>query len=470
MKPLHLLCCAAVCFAAFSTPICADDSAGTQKKNVLLIISDDLTCALGCYGHPLVKSPNIDAFAARGVRFEHAYCQFPLCNPSRCSFMTGRRPDTTHVYDNGINFRKNLPDVETIPQHFMKAGYFAARVGKIYHYGVPDQIGTNGLDDGASWNKVVNPRGRDKDEEADVIYFTGVKGHYGASLAWLQTGGDGEDHTDGKIATETIKLLEENRDHPFFIACGFFRPHVPCIASENYFAMYPLEKIQLPEEPAGHFAGIPTIALTVKPLNYGLDSEKLRIFTRAYHASTSLMDAQAGRVLAALDRLKLSDHTVVVFISDHGWSLGNHGQWQKMLLFEEVARVPMIIYDPSASANGKVSSRTVELVDLYPTLSDLCGLAPPQGVQGVSLKPLLEDPQAPWDHPAYTQVTRGKTIMGRTVRTERWRYTEWDNGAKGVELYDQDNDPKEFKNLARDPGFTRTVEEMKGLLAKQGAQ
>ena len=244
-----------------------------------------------------------------------------------------------------------------------------------------------------------------------MIQFTGKKGNLGASIAWLQTGGNGEDHTDGKIATETIKLLEEHRDGPFFIACGFFRPHVPCIASENYFALYPLDKIQLPVEPKDHFAGIPPIALTVKPLaNYGLEDEKLRIFIAkaAYHASTSLMDAQEGRVLAALDRLKLTDKTVVVFISDHGWCLGNHGQWQKMLLFEEVARVPMIIYDPSAKGNGKISSRTVELVDLYPTLADLCGLPVPEGAQGFSLKPLLEDPEAAWDHPAFTQVTRGK--------------------------------------------------------------
>ena len=332
--------------------------------------------------------------------------------------------------------------------------------------GVPAQIGTNGLDDGASWNQVINPRGRDKDEEADVIQFTGKKGQLGASLAWLQTGGNGEDHTDGKIATEVIKLLEEHKAGPFFIACGFFRPHVPCIASENYFNLYPLDKIQLPKEPPEHIAGIPPIALTVKPLNYGLDDEKLRIFTRAYHASTSLMDAQAGRVLAALDRLKLSDHTVVVFISDHGWSLGNHGQWQKMLLFEESARVPMVIYDPSAKGNGKVSSRTVELVDLYPTVADLCGLPVPEGAQGYSLKALLEDPQAQWSHPAFTQVTRGKGVMGRSVRTERWRYTEWDGGSKGVELYDQENDPKEFKNLASDPASAKTVGEMKALLVK----
>ncbi len=225
------------------------------KKNVLLIISDDLTPALACYGHALVKSPNIDALAGRGVRFERAYCQFPLCNPSRCSFMTGRRPDTTKVYGNGVNFRKNLPDVLTIPQDFQQAGYFAARVGKIYHYNVPEQIGTSGMDDGKSWNEVVNPKGRDKDEEADVIRFT--QGNLGASLTWMQTGGDGEDHTDAKIADAVINILEAHKDGPFFIACGFFRPHVPCVASENFFDLYPLEQIELPQEPAEHFAKIP---------------------------------------------------------------------------------------------------------------------------------------------------------------------------------------------------------------------
>src|SRR5665213_239625 len=467
MRLPHIFRCLATLTIILAANSYAADAPTAQKKNVLLIISDDLTCALGCYGHPLVKSPNIDALAARGVRFEHAYCQFPLCNPSRCSFMTGRRPDTTRVYGNGVNFRKNLPDVVTIPQHFMNAGYFAGRVGKIYHYGVPDQIGTNGLDDGASWNQVVNPRGRDKDEEADVIKFTGqqFKG-MGASICWLETKGTGEDHTDGKIADAVVKMLEDHKDQPFFIACGFFRPHVPCAASENYFNLYSLDKIQLPIEPPEHIAGIPPIALTVKPLNYGLDDEKLRIFTRAYYASTSLMDAQAGRVIAALDRLKLADKTVVVFISDHGWCLGNHGQWQKMLLFEESARVPMIICDPSLTRNnGKVSTRTVELVDLYPTLADLCGLPVPKGAEGLSLRPLVEDPQAEWNHPAYTQVTRGK-IMGRSVRTEQWRYTEWGHGDKGVELYDQANDPKEFKNLASDPAQAQTIAKMKALLSK----
>jgi uncharacterized sulfatase len=458
---------------ALAAPLSAADGTSAlsspAKKNALLIISDDLTTtALGCYGQPLGCSPNVDKFAARAVRFDHAYCQYPLCNPSRCSFMTGRRPDTTRVHDNGVNFRSNLPDVVTIPQHFQNAGYFAARVGKIYHYGVPDQIGTNGLDDGRSWNEVVNPRGRDKDEEADVINFTKGRG-LGASLAWLETEGDGSDHTDGKIADACIKLLEEHKDKPFFIACGFFRPHVPCAASQNFFKLYPLEKIMLPKEP-DHMAGIPPAALTTKPLNYGLDPEKLKIFTRAYFASTSLMDAQTGKVLAAVDRLKLADNTVIVFISDHGWCLGEHGQWQKMLLFEEVARVPMIIYDPAGKANGKTCTRPVELVDLYATLAELCGLPAPAGVEGPSLKPLLEDPAAEWDHPAFTQVVHGPKNTGRSVRTERWRYTEWDGGKKGVELYDQQEDPKEYHNLAKDPQHAKTVAKLKKLLAEHGGE
>ena len=438
-------------------------AAKVGKKNVLLIISDDLTTtALGCYGHELAHTPNVDAFAAKGVRFERAYCQYPLCNPSRCSFMTGRRPDTTRIFGNGTNFRENLPNVETIPQHFQKAGYYAARVGKIYHYNVPQQIGNSGLDDGASWNEVVNPRGRDKDEEQDVIRLTDfvTTGTLGGSLCWLETEGDGSDHTDAKIADSCIKLLERHKDGPFLIGCGFFRPHVPCVASKNYFDLYPLSRFHLPQEPREHIAAIPPIALTVKPLNYGLDDEQLRVFMRAYYASASLMDAQAGRVLAAVDRLGLADKTIIVFIADHGWCLGEHGQWQKMLLFEESARVPMIIYDPGNTAGGRVCTRPVELVDLYATLADLCGLPAPAGVEGKSLRPLVENPEASWNRPALTQVVHG-TIMGRSIRTDLWRFTQWNGGKAGAELYDEQADPKEYRNLAGDPKYAEIVATMK---------
>jgi uncharacterized sulfatase len=243
---------------------------------------------------------------------------------------------------------------------------------------------------------------------------------------------------------------------------------VPDIATKPYFDLYPLEQITLPKEPPDHIARIPQIALTTKPLNYGVPEENLRKFKRAYFASISFVDAQVGKVLAALDRLQLADHTVVVVFGDHGWSLGEHGQWQKQLLFDEVARVPLIIALPNAKVTG-VSPRTVELLDLYPTLADLCGLKAPARVEGTSLRPLLENPRAAWNKPALTQVVRdrgGKRLMGYSVRTERWRYTEWDHGREGTELYDHDADPHEWNNLAKEEKFSGAVQELKRLLPK----
>ncbi|MDB6125876.1 MAG: sulfatase [Pedosphaera sp.] len=435
----------------------------TQKLNVLFIVADDLNNSLGCYGHPLVKSPNIDRLAKRSVRFERAYCQYPLCNPSRSSLLSGLRPDTSKIYDNSTPIRKVFPDVVTLPQLFKNNGYFSARIGKLYHYGVPGQIGTSGLDDAPSWNEFVNPSGRDRVEESDVINFTPFVHNLGASLAWMQIGGTDEEETDGKVATETIRMLREHKDKPFFIATGFYRPHVPDIATKKYFDLYPVEKISLPMGPQEHFAGIPSLALTVEPLNYGLEDEKLRLFKRAYFASVSFMDAQVGRVLDELERLKLADSTVVVFFGDHGWLLGEHGQWQKQSLFEESARVPLMISMPGAKGNGRASQRTVELLDLYPTLADLCGLQAPANIEGKTLRPLLNNPKCSWDVPAFTQVVHQKK-MGRSVRTERWRYTEWNGGKDGAELYDHNTDPHEWHNLANDPKHAKTKAELQKLL------
>jgi uncharacterized sulfatase len=463
----RLLLCSAVLLALLSPPLSAAERPARPRYNVLFIAIDDLNVSLGCYSHPLVKSPNIDRLAARGVRFDHAYCQYPLCNPSRSSLLSGLRPDTSRIYDNGIPIRKPFPDIVTLPQMFKNQGYFSARVGKIYHYGVPGQIGTSGLDDPPSWNQFINPRGRDKDDEPDVINFTPDR-QLGAALCWMEAKGADEEQTDGKVAAEAIRLLEEHKDKPFFLAVGFYRPHVPDIATKPYFALYPLEKVTLPQEPPEHIANIPPIALTTRPLNYGIEEEKLRIFKRAYFASISFVDAQVGKVLDALERLKLADNTVVVLFGDHGWSLGEHGQWQKQLLFEEVARVPFMIVLPKAKVTG-VSPRPVELVDIYPTLADLCGLTPPSNLEGKSLRPLLENLKAPWSKPAVTQQVRregGRQVMGYSVRTERWRYTEWDGGAAGAELYDQEADPHEYQNLAKDPTYASKLAELKALLPK----
>ncbi|MEX0641546.1 MAG: sulfatase [Pirellulales bacterium] len=433
-----------------------------QKRNVLFIVSDDLCNQLGTYVHPIVRSPNLDRLAAGGVRFDRAYCQWPLCNPSRASFMTGMRPDQTGVHENQTHFREQLPDHVTLPQYFQKHGYRVARVGKIYHYGVPSQIGTNGFDDTPSWQKVVNPRGRDKDVEH--LMFAVIRGSLGGGLSWLAADGTDEEQTDGIGAAEAIKLLEEYKNEPFFLAVGFYRPHVPFVAPKKYFQMYPLDSIKLPAEPAGHRQGVPKLAFYQYRNHDKMTDRQRREAIQSYYATTTFMDAQLGKLLDAVDRLGLHENTVIVFTSDHGYHLYEHGLWHKRSLFEESARVPLVISAPNAKAKGQSSPRIVELVDLYPTLADLCGLPVPSELPGISLRRQLDDPTAPTKEGAITQVRRGKGIDGFSVRTERYRYTEWDNGKRGVELYDHENDPHEFKNLATDPQHTATMAHLKSLL------
>ncbi len=442
---------------------------------MLLIIADDLSTDLGCYGHPLVKSPNIDKLASRGVKFERAYCQFSLCSPSRSSFLTGRRPNATGVLRNpgppkegegkrGPHFREFIPETVTLPQLFRQNGYYVARVGKMFHYHVPSEIGTDGLDDSPSWEQVVNPRGRDKDDEDEI--FT-LKPHhkadrFGATLSWLAAKGADRDQTDGIGAEEAIKLLEQHEDKPFFLGVGFFRPHTPYVAPKKYFDLYPLEKIVVPSTNRPTTAPEAAYA-TARPEEDAMTERQRKEAIQAYHAATSFMDAQVGKVVEALNRLKLADKTVIIFMSDHGYHMGEHGLWQKKTLFENAARVPFIIVPPKGKHSGESSPRTVELVDLYPTLADLCGLKAPTYLDGVSLRPWLENPKAPRSAPAYTQVWR-EGLIGYSVRTEKWRYTEWNNAKAGVELYNHENDQGELKNLANRSENAVTIAELRALL------
>ena len=463
---LILVAGAALILAGTDVPR-AQQAPAARRPNVLLITADDLNNDMGTYGHPIAKTPHLDRLAARGVRFDRAYNQFPLCNPSRASFMTGLRPDTVRVYDLQTRFRTNIPDVVTLPQMFQRNGYVSARVGKIYHYGNPGEIGTSGLDDPPSWDHFVNPRGVDKDEELQLTNFTPGRG-LGSALAFYASPAPDDQHTDGKVASETIALLEKYKERPFFIAAGFYRPHCPFIAPAKYFDQYPLDRVPAPAQLSPEqLAQYPAAAFFTTPQNWGLTVANQRETIRAYYASISFMDAQVGRVLDALDRLGLASNTVVVFMSDHGYNLGDHGQWMKQSLFERSARAPFLMAGPGVTARGG-SAGIVEYLDLYPTLAQLAGVAPPPALEGRSLAPLLTNTRAAWNHPAVTQVRRGaaaNAYMGYSVRTERWRYTEWDQRARGMELYDETADPAELHNLAADPQHAATLAQMQRLLS-----
>lgn len=449
----------------------------SAKRNVLFIIADDLNCDLGSYGDRQVQSPNIDALAKRGVRFEHTYCQYPVCNPSRTSFMTGRRPNVTKIvnipkghqfssdYEYGFHFRDTIPDTITLPELFRKNGYVSARVGKIYHFGVPGQIGTSGLDDRQSWDYLANPAGRDKSDENKIFSLT--PGYYGASLSWLAADGTDAEQTDGLCATAAISLLEEYgaSRQPFFLAVGFFRPHTPYVAPRKYFDLYPVDKITLPElhdqdqrrEPAAAYASL-------KPEEAAMSDTLRRQAIQGYRASISFIDAQVGRVVDALDRLGLAENTVIVFTSDHGYHIYEHGLWQKMSLFENSARVPLIVVAPGTK-KGTTAVTMSEMVDIYPTIADLCGLTPPDYVDGVSLRPALADPHAIVKTYAFSQLRRNEKDS-YSVRTSQWRYTQWEGGAAGEQLYDMRDDPGETMNLAADPKYASVVAELRQRLAE----
>jgi arylsulfatase A-like enzyme len=452
------------------------------RKNVLFLIADDLNNMLGCYGDKLAKTPHIDKLAARGTRFDKAYCSFPLCGPSRNSILTGLYPNSTGIQANGQLFRQTIPLQLSMPQAFRQQGFFAARIGKLYHYNVPNSIGTNGHDDPASWELELNGAGIDRLEEHPKIQ-TLTPNQFGGTLSWYASPAKDEQHTDYIAAKDAEWVLERCArpgERPFFLAVGFFRPHTPYVSPQSYFDLHPEAEMPVVQGVKEDQEDLPPAALgSYKKEQDKLTDDLRRQVRQAYNASITFMDAQVGRVMAALDRLGLAKNTVIVFTSDHGYHMGEHGLWQKQSLFEESSRVPLLIVDPSSPAGTAVST-PVSQVDLFPTLAALCGVKAPANLQGQNLQPLLKDSTAKSRGWALTQVVRGgnikrfgasgatadkgKRYYGYSLRTERYRYTEWDAGEQGAELYDHQQDPRELTNLAKDPAQAQLITQLSAQL------
>lgn len=460
-----MYCCLAPLIALMT--FCGTAQAEIKRPNVLLVVSDDLNTFLGAYGNPLARTPNIDRLASRGVRFDRAYCTFPLCGPSRNSFLLGLYPNSTGILENAQIFRQTIPQQVSMPQAFRQAGYFVARLGKMYHYNVPNSIGTDGHDDPASWELELNPAGVDRLKEHPHI-FSLVPGQFGGTLSWYASPTSDEHHTDGLLAADAEWVLERcarRQDRPFFLAVGFFRPHTPYVAPKKpYFDLYDEDRMPLVTGVEADQADLPAAALASRKKEQEKLTDPLRRqCMQAYYASISFMDAQLGKIVAALDRLGLADDTIIVFTSDHGYHMGEHGLYQKMSLFEESARVPLLIVAPKVAKNGAVAHSPVSQVDLFPTLAELTGIDKPNNLQGQSLVPMLKDPSFVGRGWALTQVTRGRPQerwFGYSLRTPRWRYTEWDQGRAGRELYDHQTDPRELTNLAERPEHADTVKQL----------
>lgn len=426
-----------------------------RAKNLLFITIEDLRdSVLGSYGSPVVKTPSLDAFANQSVRFTRAYCQFPVCNPSRSSFLTGRRPDTLGILDNFKSLFHENPTITSLPAVFRNSGYYTARVGKIFHSG-------GDHDDPNAWmetydfgNDAIAARGAGRN-------MTGGRVEW---CRWLASEGTDDNHSDAKAAGKAVELLQKNRDRPFFVAVGFHKPHDPFVAPKKYFDMYPLEELIPPP--------VPSDASNEPEVIYGSEWKKAfdafsetdkKEFLRAYYACTSFVDAQVGKVLDAVSRLNLWSDTAVIISGDHGYNLGEHNWWNKNVLYDHSCRVPLMVYAPGETSRGRPCSSLVELLDLFPTVADLCGVPRPEGLEGVSFRPLLGDPGQELKEAAFTQVQRG-FVKGRSVRTRRWRYTEWDDGRAGSQLFDHNNDPDEYYNLVERPGLENVIRYHKKLL------
>ena len=431
-----------------------------DKLNVLFIIADDLNCDIGGYGNKTVITPNIDKLIKKGIVFENTHCQYPLCGPSRASIMTGMYSDQTKITKNNVYLRNAVPDVITMGQRFRQQGYQSVRIGKIFHYDNPSAIGTSGTDDIHTWDQTINPYGRDKLEEYKINTLHPRR--YGGTLSWLAAEGSDEEQTDGIGASEAINQLEKfaNNGQNFFLALGFYRPHTPYVAPKKYFDLYERSEIQIPNSGEEYLATLPLPAaksVRAKKVQLNLEEDLAKEIKEAYYATTSFVDAQLGRVLEKLRQTGLDKNTIVVFTSDHGYHLGEHGHWQKQTLFENATRVPLIFSIPWTEKTIKRTNIPVELIDIYPTIMDLLEIKTPNHVVGKSLKPLMLNNSSTFGNSSLT-----KWRNGYSMRTEQYRITKWgEHGELGYELYDHSKDDQELNNLANDTSKIKLLDSLK---------
>jgi iduronate 2-sulfatase len=415
--------------------------------NVLLIMADDFRDFGGAFTKEVVKTPNLDRLRARGMTFERAYVQYPVCNPSRCSMMTGLRAEQTGIVGNDVPFRERMPDVVTLPQLCKDAGWQSHAFGKLYHLGggKAAEAKQRWMDAPRSWHTAqafeASLRGRKMLEGRDVT---------AGALKWCNWGaadGTDDDQPDGQIAAATVGMIERLRGTSWFIGCGFMKPHDPFIAPKKYFDLYPLNSLEPWSDPAD-MSPVRKEHLSTgdyaKAFGEFTQQEWLELF-RAYCAGTSFMDAQLGRVLDALDKHQLWEKTIVVFVGDHGYHTGERKWWNKNTLFERSCRAPLIIAVPGMTG-GQTTRALTEFVDLYPTIADLCGLKMPHTAAGTSLRPVLENPTASIKDAAFSLLTRGPKLHAQSIRTARWRFTRWSDGQ--TELFDHDTDPEEHYEVS----------------------
>ncbi|MFC1635413.1 sulfatase-like hydrolase/transferase [Planctomycetota bacterium] len=446
MKRRDFLRLTAAGAAAFSMPLALPARPAQDRPNVLFMAIDDLNDWVGCLGgHPDVKTPNLDKLASRGVLFTNAHCSAPACNPSRASLMTGILPSTSGVYHNPDPWRKSpaLENAATIPQHFMANGYSAVGGGKIYHGGFPDP---------PSWQSYFPSQKKNKPDDPVPPNRPVNSIPKTAHFDWGPVDVPDEDMGDRKVAAWAIKELEKKHRKPFFVACGFFRPHLPWYAPKKYFDMYPPDKITLPNVNESDLDDVPPLGKKMaKPQGDHAKVLKYKQWRKAiqgYLASISFVDTCVGRVIDALNRSDYTDNTVIVLWSDHGWHLGEKLHWRKFSLWEEATHNVLMIVAPDVTRPGQRCSRPVTMVDIYPTLIELCNLTAKNELEGTSLVPLLKNPKAKWERPALT--THGRN--NHSLRCERYRYIRYSDGTE--ELYDHDKDALEWNNLAGDPKYT----------------